>query len=77
MLTAGEKRQLVASRQDWWHSIDVGDGIVTPGLVNAEYLKALVDRLQLPDRMDGLVYWTSVPMMAILPSNASDAAQMS
>ena len=54
MLTAEEKRQLVASRQDWWHSIDVGDGIVTPGLVNAEYLKALVKRLQLPDRMDGL-----------------------
>ena len=54
MLTAGEKRQLVASRQDWWHSIDVGDGIVTPGLVNAEYLKALVNRLQIPDRMDGL-----------------------
>jgi hypothetical protein len=53
MLTPPQKRELVSSR-DWWHSIDVGDGIVTPGTVNAPYLQSLLDTLQLPETMTGL-----------------------
>ncbi len=33
----------------WFHSIDVGDGVVTPGLQSSEYLKARLHELQLPD----------------------------
>jgi tRNA (mo5U34)-methyltransferase len=53
-LTAEAKRKLVNSRSDWFHSIDVGDGIVTPGVVSPEYLQQMLKALQLPDRLDGL-----------------------
>jgi tRNA (mo5U34)-methyltransferase len=54
MLTAEEKRQLVASRTDWWHAIDVGDGIITPGSCGVAYQQFLLDTLQLPPDMKGL-----------------------
>jgi tRNA (mo5U34)-methyltransferase len=53
-LTADEKRQLVATRTDWFHSIDVGDGIVTPGMVPLSYLEFIFNTLQLPDDMRGM-----------------------
>lgn len=33
----------------WWHSIDLGAGVVTPGHKSAELLAAELGRLQLPD----------------------------
>jgi tRNA (mo5U34)-methyltransferase len=54
MLTAEEKQQLVASRTDWWHAIDVGDGIVTPGSVGLAYLQFIMNTLELPADMRGL-----------------------
>lgn len=53
-MTVTEKRHLVASRSDWFHSLDVGDGIVTPGAVPAVYQQHLLEVLQLPARLDGL-----------------------
>jgi tRNA (mo5U34)-methyltransferase len=53
-VTADEKRRLVASRTDWWHCIDFGDGIVSPGTCGAAYQQFLWNALQLPERMDGL-----------------------
>jgi tRNA (mo5U34)-methyltransferase len=53
-LTADEKRRLVATRTDWFHSIDVGDGIITPGLRRPADLQLELDLLQLPDDMRGL-----------------------
>ena len=35
---------------DWYHTIDVGDGIVTPGVFD---LRPLVPRFGIPDRLDG------------------------
>jgi tRNA (mo5U34)-methyltransferase len=53
MLTVSEKNELVASRT-WWHSIDVGDGIVTPGAVEPSYQEFLLKTLRLPEDMKGL-----------------------
>jgi tRNA (mo5U34)-methyltransferase len=53
-MTADEKRKLVGSRSDWFHSIDVGDGIVAPGAVPVFYQDLLVKTLELPERLDGL-----------------------
>jgi tRNA (mo5U34)-methyltransferase len=53
MLTADEKRRLIATRTDWFHSIDVGDGIVTPGVCPAAYLELVLNTLQLADDMRG------------------------
>src|SRR5262249_37330647 len=49
-----EKRGLVATRTDWFHSIDVGDGIVTPGTCPVEYQQFLWKTFQLPADMTGL-----------------------
>jgi len=35
----------------WWHSINLGNGIVTPGAYDAS---SLLDRIALPERLDGL-----------------------
>ena len=53
-MTPEQKRSLIASRSDWFHSLDVGDGIVTPGAVPTEYEQFLLKALRLPDRLDGL-----------------------
>src|SRR5580704_18418382 len=36
---------------NWWHSIDLGNGIVTPGAYDA---RSLLDRIAMPERLDGL-----------------------
>jgi hypothetical protein len=53
-MTAGEKQRLIASRTDWWHSIDVGDGIISPGSCGVAYQQSLWNTLQLPAQMTGL-----------------------
>jgi tRNA (mo5U34)-methyltransferase len=39
----------VASHPFWWHSIDLGDGVVTPGHKPLAVLKDELDCIQLPD----------------------------
>lgn len=49
-LTPDRIRELVASLKFWWHRIDLGNGIVTPGQTDSgPTLRAL----HLPDRLDG------------------------
>jgi tRNA (mo5U34)-methyltransferase len=45
-----ELKNAVAARQ-WWHRIDLGDGVVTPGLDDSP-LK--LEMISLPERLDGL-----------------------
>jgi tRNA (mo5U34)-methyltransferase len=54
MMTSSQKRELIASRSDWFHSIDVGNGLVTPGVCPATYQQFEWDTLQLPADMTGL-----------------------
>jgi tRNA (mo5U34)-methyltransferase len=49
-----KKIELVSSRNDWFHSIDFGDGVVSPGSCTPEYLNFLWNTFQLPKDMDGL-----------------------
>ncbi|HWI06193.1 MAG TPA: hypothetical protein VNT54_01600, partial [Solirubrobacteraceae bacterium] len=50
-LTARRRRlrQKVDSVPFWWHSIDLGHGVVTPGHKSADALRAELDALALPD----------------------------
>lgn len=55
-MSARPDRQLLASKVDsirWFHSIDLGDGIVTPGLKSAQLLAIEADALLGPIRLDG------------------------
>jgi len=54
MLTRAQKQELIATRTDWFHSIDVGDGLVTPGMCTVEYQRFMWDKLRLPENMTGL-----------------------
>ena len=42
------------TQREWFHSIDLGDGIVTPGKVPLNYLRSILDYVQVPERLDGL-----------------------
>lgn len=42
-------QDLVDSVAFWWHSIDLGGGVVTPGSKTTDMLRDEVDALQLPD----------------------------
>ena len=53
-MTPDEKRRLVSLRTDWFHSIAVGDGITTPGVVSVEYEEHLLKSLQISTRLDEL-----------------------
>jgi tRNA (mo5U34)-methyltransferase len=44
----------VQSRQDWFHTIELPDGTRTPGSVSWEYQQQFLERIQLPERLDGL-----------------------
>ena len=52
-MTRDEKLERIKSRQ-WYHSIDVEDGLVTPGAHSQAELMHTLERLQLPARLDGL-----------------------
>lgn len=44
-----EKQKAVDAVKYWWHSIDVGDGVVTKGHVSADYLDREFRMMNLPD----------------------------
>jgi tRNA (mo5U34)-methyltransferase len=48
-LTSRDLRQQVADVPFWWHSIDLGSGIVTPGRKTPKILDAELARSRLPD----------------------------
>jgi tRNA (mo5U34)-methyltransferase len=48
------KRQRMNSRQDWFHSLDLGDGVITPGKVPVEYEQHLFGALQIPQSLAGM-----------------------
>jgi tRNA (mo5U34)-methyltransferase len=52
-MTLQEIRSLVASRE-WFHSIDLGNGIVTPGSCTPDYLKFFMQQVRFPDRFERL-----------------------
>lgn len=47
--TPGTLAERVRAVPFWWHSIDLGSGVVTPGAKDAEYLRNEVHQLRLPD----------------------------
>ena len=44
-----EKQRLVESVPVWFHSIDFGDGLVSPGICPAEILQGELERMHIPD----------------------------
>jgi len=52
-MTRDDKLERIKSRQ-WYHSIDLGDGLVTPGAHSLAQLRQTTERLHLPARLDGL-----------------------
>ncbi len=48
-MDAATKRQLVADVPFWFHSIDLGDGVITPGRCGNGYLNEETARMSLPD----------------------------
>lgn len=53
MSTRAEKLRLIQTRS-WYHSIDLGDGIVTPGRLTLPHLKQMLQYLNFPDSFEGL-----------------------
>jgi tRNA (mo5U34)-methyltransferase len=49
MYSKAELQQMVESAGTWWHSIDLGQGVVTPGRKSARFLAKELQSLQLPD----------------------------
>jgi tRNA (mo5U34)-methyltransferase len=45
---------MVRSRADWFHSIDFGDGVVSPGVVPLASMQQALMYFQFPERVDGL-----------------------
>lgn len=55
-MTADEKRQRVAQCGFWWHTIDLGDGVVTPGRKGGGDARAMaehIDSLRIPRDLSG------------------------
>lgn len=53
MMTKEEKIRMVQSRQ-WYHSIDLGDGLVTPGQRPLTALMQMLHQVGFPDSFEGL-----------------------
>lgn len=47
--SAGDLRARVEEVGFWWHSIDLGNGVVTPGAKSSDWLEAELGRLELGD----------------------------
>jgi tRNA (mo5U34)-methyltransferase len=47
--TKEQLEQLARSVPFWWHSIDLGHGVVTDGLKSAQQLRQELEGLRLPD----------------------------
>jgi len=45
----GERQENIARVPFWWHSIEVGDGLVTPGIKTLDFLERELASLHLPD----------------------------
>lgn len=52
-MAALEMTKVIESRP-WWHSIELGDGVVTPGQVPLDYLKKMLADLRFPESFTGL-----------------------
>src|SRR5713101_3125979 len=52
-MTREEKLERITSRQ-WYHSIEIGPGLVTPGAHPLGELRQVLQYLKLPARLDGL-----------------------
>lgn len=52
-MTSEEKRRLVMAR-DWYHSIEIEPGLVTPGRRTAEELSTFLGRIGFPPSLEGL-----------------------
>ncbi len=48
-ITSFKKKQLVNEVPFWWHSIDVGDGVVTPGRRDLKGMHSKWDSCKIPD----------------------------
>jgi tRNA (mo5U34)-methyltransferase len=48
-LSKEQLEEMVRSVPYWWHAIDLGHGVVTPGHKSAEHLAAEIQSLRLPD----------------------------
>lgn len=48
-MSASELERLIAEHAFWWHSIDLGSGIVTPGHKPAPVMELELEALRLPD----------------------------
>jgi tRNA (mo5U34)-methyltransferase len=53
MLNAIRKRRAVRQVGFWWHSIDLGDGVVTPGFKSPELLAAELEAVDMPKELGG------------------------
>jgi tRNA (mo5U34)-methyltransferase len=49
ILDARRKRRPIRSVGYWWHSIDLGDGLITPGAKSATLLRTERETMDLPD----------------------------
>lgn len=45
---ASHVHERLATVPFWWHSIDLGHGVVTPGYNDADYMRRVLDALRLP-----------------------------
>ena len=54
LLNRRERERKTVEDISWFHSVDLGDGVVTPGAKSPELLRAEFDSLGLPSDMTGL-----------------------
>lgn len=54
LLNRRERERKTVEDISWFHSVDLGDGVVTPGVKSPELLRAEFDSLGLPSDMTGL-----------------------
>ncbi len=52
-LPADELRKQIATRTDWFHTIDFGLGVRSPGVCPWDYLQDMLGYVALPERLDG------------------------
>jgi tRNA (mo5U34)-methyltransferase len=53
MLSADELRRQIATRGDWFHTIDFGQGVRSPGTCPWDYERDFLSFVALPERLDG------------------------
>ncbi|MEO1523542.1 MAG: methyltransferase domain-containing protein [Cyanobacteria bacterium J06633_2] len=52
-LSPEKTNELIAQRENWFHTIDFGNGVRSPGIVPWEYEQQLLEYFGLPERLDG------------------------